>query len=245
MISGGAGWRRTPEELEALQRELARLADEVEPWSLPTGPIVSGGCFVASSSGRELARGSERLWAAAVLIEGGRTAGWAVEEAEPPAPYVAGLLALREGPLLERALRRLPRKPDVLIVNATGRDHPRRAGLALHIGAVLGVPSVGVTDRPLLATGRTPDERAGAAEPLVLEGEPVGFLTRTRAGSRPVAVHAGWRTSPETARDAVLAVGGRTRTPAPIRRARFLARVARSRDEGRLPEGWVETSPDG
>lgn len=66
-------------------------------------------------------------------------------------PYEPGLLALREGPLLEAAVRALPVMPDVLLVNATGRDHPLRAGLALHLGAVLELPTVGVTHRPVLA----------------------------------------------------------------------------------------------
>ena len=71
-------------------------------------------------------------------------------------PYLPALLALREGPLLEQAVRALPIVPEVLIVNATGRDHPRRAGLALHLGAVLGLPTVGVTTRPLVAQGAWP-----------------------------------------------------------------------------------------
>src|SRR5436305_1869658 len=77
------------------------------------------------------------------------------------AAYEPGLLALRAGRLLEDAVRRLPRSPDVLLVNATGRDHPRRAGLALQLGAVLGVPTVGVTHRPLLAAGEWPADEIG------------------------------------------------------------------------------------
>ena len=68
-------------------------------------------------------------------------------------PYLPALLALREGPLLEQAVRALSIAPEVLVVNATGRDHPRRAGLALHLGAVLGLATVGVTTRPLVAQG--------------------------------------------------------------------------------------------
>jgi hypothetical protein len=71
-------------------------------------------------------------------------------------PYLPTMLALREGPLLEQALRALPVAPEVLVVNATGRDHPRGAGLALHLGAVLGLPTVGVTTRPLVAQGIWP-----------------------------------------------------------------------------------------
>lgn len=89
---------------------------------------------------------------------------------QPPgrvaAAYHPGLLALREGPMLEAAVAALPRAPDVLVVNATGRDHPRRAGLALQLGAVVGVPTVGVTHRPMLAAGEWPPEDRGASARL-------------------------------------------------------------------------------
>jgi deoxyribonuclease V len=70
-------------------------------------------------------------------------AGTAVVRGKAGGPYQPGLLALREGRLLEAAVRALPGKPQVVIAKATGRDHPRGAGLALHLGAVLDLPSVG------------------------------------------------------------------------------------------------------
>ncbi len=149
------------------------------------------------------------------------------------APYDAGLLALREGPLLEAAVQALPRRPDVLLVNATGRDHPRRAGLALHLGAVLDLPTVGVTHRPLLAEGPWPAAAAGARSPLRIGGDVVGCWLRTRAGVRPLAVHPAWRTSPETACAVVLAATGSVRAPAPLREARRLARASRGRAQPR------------
>jgi deoxyribonuclease V len=137
------------------------------------------------------------------------------------------LLALREGPLLEAAVRALAEPFDVLLVNATGRDHPRRAGLAVHLGAVLELPTVGVTHRPLLATGAWPGDTRGSTAPLELDGELVGHWVRTRAGTRPLAVHAAWRTDPELATRLVLDQC-RTRTPEPLRQARRVARRARS-----------------
>jgi len=137
--------------------------------------------------------------AGAALTRGRRLLAAATSAGVAGAPYRPALLALREGPLLEAAVRALPSRPDVLLVNATGRDHPRRAGLALHLGAVLGLPTVGVTDRPLLAEGRWPPDAASAAAPLLLDGEPVGCWLRTRPGVRPVAVHAAWRTGVEAA----------------------------------------------
>jgi deoxyribonuclease V len=139
------------------------------------------------------------------------------------------MLALREGPLLEHAVRALPIAPEVLLVNATGRDHPRRAGLALHLGAVLGLPTVGVTTRPLLAEGAWPPDQRGATAPLRLGGEAVGYWVRTRAGAKPVAVHAAWQTDAQAAVQVVLAATRRARTPEPLRRARTLARTRRAR----------------
>src|SRR5205807_8672844 len=145
------------------------------------------------------------------------------------APYGAGLLALREGPILERAVTGLRVPPDVLLVDATGLDHPRGAGLAVHLGAVTGVPSVGVTHRPLVAIGTLPPTRRGATSPAQLHGRTVGRWTCTRAGARPVLAHAGWRTDPDTAAALVLAVSTRAaRTPVPLQEARRVAREARA-----------------
>jgi deoxyribonuclease V len=206
-------WPRTGEELIEAQRELARAAPP--PWRGPTGTI--GGCAIRFPRG-----GGDAAWAAAVAGQ-----AESVVAGEAHAPYEPGLLALREGPLLEAAVRGLAAPPDVLLVDATGRDHPRRAGLALHLGAVLDLPTVGVTHRPLLAAGDWPEDVRGASAPLTLDGETVGAWLRTRRGTRPVAVHAAWRTDVATAVAAVLAALGRHRTPEPLRRARRLARVAR------------------
>ena len=128
-------------------------------------------------------------------------------------PYLPTLLALREGPLLEQAVRALPVAPEVLVVNATGRDHPRRAGLAFHLGAVLGLPTVGVTTRPLVAQGAWPVDQRGATAPRRLGCELVGCWVRTRAGAWPVAVHAAWRTDAQAAVQVVLAATRRAREP--------------------------------
>jgi deoxyribonuclease V len=145
------------------------------------------------------------------------------------APYIAGYLALREGPLLEQVVRQLAQPPEVLLVDATGLDHPRRAGLAIHVGAVLDLPTVGVTDRTLLARISEPDISRGAMAPLTIDGEVVGYGLRTQDGVKPVLVHAGWRTTPDTAARVVLAVTYRVRTPEPLREARRMAKDLRAR----------------
>jgi deoxyribonuclease V len=160
-------------------------------------------------------RGASRLVATAVV------------EGSAGAPYEPGLLALREGSLLEAAVRALPEPPEVVIANASGPDHPRGAGLALHLGAVLDLPSVGVTDRPLVAEGPLPSEERGATAPLWLGGTEVACWVRTRAAARPVVAHPGWRTDLDAAVAVVRRTTRRARTPEPLRRARRAARVAR------------------
>jgi deoxyribonuclease V len=158
-------------------------------------------------------------------------AGTAVVRGEAPAAYQPGLLALREGPLLAAAVQALPGKPEVVIANATGRDHPRGAGLALQLGAVLDLPSIGVTDRPLLAAGAEPGPERWATSSLLLDGVEVAHLLRTRVGARSLVVHAGWRTDPGAAVSVVRAAIRRSRTPEPLRRARREARLARAEEE--------------
>jgi deoxyribonuclease V len=222
-------WPRSAAELVDVQRALADAQPPlwrpvVAPAFLAVGAVAI--CFPHGIGGRG-ARG-DRAWTAAAVLRGRTTVAQATVVGEAGAPYEPGLLALREGPLLEAAVRALRDVPDVLLVDATGRDHPRRAGLALHLGAVLDLPTVGVTHRPLLAEGRWPDEPKGQSAGLVLDGEPVGAWARRRAGVRPVAAHAAWRTDVDTAVSVVLGTAGSHRTPEPLRRARRLARLARA-----------------
>ncbi|MBI4277387.1 MAG: endonuclease V, partial [Armatimonadetes bacterium] len=86
-----------------------------------------------------------------------------------------------------------------------------------------------VTDRPLVAHGPLPADRRGAASPLCIDGEVVAHWLRTKPGTRPRAVHAAWRTDPETAVAVIAALPGASRTPEPLRQARRAAREARAR----------------
>ncbi len=259
------GWPSTPEELAELQLALA-AANRDQPYvGLPERPLV-GGCFLAFARG-EAGPGhpGDHAWAAAVawrvtgpgdpprraddrlrgvvLGDTPRQArdvtAQAVVTGQAPACYMPGLLALREGPLLARALDALPVRPEVVLVDATGLDHPRRAGLAVHLGAVADTPTVGVTRRPLVAGGPAPAMlRRGATAPLVLNGErdAVGAWVCTRDRTRPVVAHAAWRTDAATAAALVLATStGAARTPVPLQEARRVAREARALagDEGR------------
>jgi deoxyribonuclease V len=215
-------WPRTREELVDEQRRLAELRPPL--WHFEPDARI-GGCFVCfARGGGGPGHAGDPAWAAAAV--GGDAV---VVRGEAGAPYEPGLLALREGALLEAAVRALPAPPDVLLVDATGRDHPRGAGFALHLGAILDLATIGVTRRPLAAKGDWPPDERGAYRPLDLDRELVGHWLRTRTGTRPLAVHAAWRTDPDTALEVVLATS-RTRTPEPLRHARHRAREARADD---------------
>ncbi|HEX6310180.1 MAG TPA: endonuclease V [Acidimicrobiia bacterium] len=221
-------------DLDAEQDRLAALRPP--HWQPEPGPLAAGGCFLAFARGQQgPGHPGDRGWAGAALVEepGHHLRVAVAVPVRAGATYQPGRLALREGPALAAALAALGARPDVVLVDATGRDHPRRAGLALHLGAALDVPTVGVTHRPLRAAGDEPGAEAGAWTPLLLDGDVVGAWMRTRPGARPVAVHAAWRTDVATAVDVVRRCSGRARTPEPLRQARVAARRARAEAEGR------------
>ncbi len=221
----GGPWPGDPQRLLALQAALAALRPT--PWQ-PDTAVSVGASYVCSRRGGGPGIAGDPGWAAAARKQRGQRAATVTVRGVLAAGYRPGLLALREGSLRARAVRALDAPPGVLLVDATGRDHPRRAGLALHLGAALRCPTVGITDRPLAARGEWPADERGAVSPLVLDGETVGCWLRTRAGVRPVAVHAGWRVDVETAAALVLGQATKARTPQPLREARRAARRARS-----------------
>ena len=220
-------WPSSTDRLIEAQTALA--AATPEPWRPGDGRVAIGACAVVF--GRGLAgRGArgDPVWAAAATLLRRRVVAEAALHGEAAGPYIPGLLALREGPVLEAAVRALAVTPDVLLVDATGRDHPRRAGLALHLGAMLDLPTVGVTHRPLLAQGTWPEDERCAHTPLFIDESIVGAWLRTRRGARPVAVHPGWRTTVEDAIDVVSKAALGHRTPEALRYARHRARIARA-----------------
>ena len=231
-VPAGAGLRpASAEGLVRVQNTLAQASPT--PWRPGGGPLAVGGCFVVfqrSLSGAG-AEGDPAVAGTAVVREC-KPAGSTSVKGRAGAPYEPGLLFLREEALLEAAVRGLPERPDVLLVNGTGRDHPRRAGLAVHLGALLDLPTAGVTHQPLRSEGPWPDDQRGSMSPIMLEGDVVGYWLRTRRGVRPLVVHSAWRTTPEAAARVVLASTQQARTPEPLRLARQAVRAARASETG-------------
>jgi deoxyribonuclease V len=217
-------WPATADDLSREQERLASVP--CEPWAPPPVALRVGACAVVfGPAGRE-----DIGWAAAAVVEAGQVIATSTHVARVDAPFQRGQLALREGPILETVVRCLVRRPDVLLVAATGRDHPRGAGLALHLGAALDLPTVGVTDAPLLATGDEPSREWASRAPLRIGRDVVACRVRTRGGTKPVIAHAAWRTSAKIAADIVLGSCALARWPEPMRVARRIARELREHE---------------
>lgn len=114
-------------------------------------------------------------------------------------PYVPGLFAFREIPSLLEALERLTVTPDLLVCDGQGLAHPRRFGLACHLGVLTSLPTIGVAKTAFVGTYSTPGPDRGSISDLVLDGEVVGAVVRTRAQVKPVFVSAGHLISLDTA----------------------------------------------
>lgn len=166
------------------------------------------------------------LHAVVVLCE---APDWRVVEeasasAQPHLPYVPGLLSFREAPLMLEALRKLRTAPDVLLVDGHGRLHPRRLGIASHLGLHLDVPVVGVGKRLLVGGHGRPGTKAGDWVSVTDRGERVGVALTTQADAKPVYVSVGNGLGLLPAARIVLATVVKHRLPEPIRQADLRSR---------------------
>jgi deoxyribonuclease V len=180
-------------------------------------------------------RGGELVRAAVVVLS---LPGLEVEERaiarRPTAfPYVPGLLSFREAPAILDALGRLGAAPDLLLCDGQGRAHPRRFGIACHIGLLADLPSIGVAKSLLVGRHEEPPDERGAWTPLVHRREVVGAALRTRPGTKPVYVSPGHRVSLGTAVDWVMRCTTRYRLPETTRHAHRLASEEAERRAGR------------
>lgn len=138
-------------------------------------------------------------------------------------PYVPGLLSFRECPVILRALEQLQTTPDLLLCDGQGIAHPRRLGIATHIGLLTNLPSIGVGKSRLTGSHGAVPETKGEWAPLQDGEETIGAVLRTRAGVKPLFISPGHRISLPTAIDYVMACVTRYRLPETTRWADGLA----------------------
>lgn len=147
------------------------------------------------------------------LVEVGR-----VQAAAPLTfPYVPGLLSFREGPVLLKAFQKMKVKPDLILFDGQGTAHPRRFGIASHLGLILDLPSIGCAKSLLCGTHEEPGLKRGSWSPILEKGETIGAVVRTRDGVKPVFVSIGHRVGLKTAIEIVLKCHDGVRIPKPTR----------------------------
>jgi deoxyribonuclease V len=148
-------------------------------------------------------------------------------------PYVPGLLSFREVPPLLEAYSKLGRKPDVLLCDAQGIAHPRKFGLAAHLGLCLELPTVGCAKSRLCGSHDDPPLKKGSSTPLILNGEQVGIVFRTRDGVKPVYISPGHLSDLKSSKRLVDRCVRRYRIPEPLRLAHIEANRLRVKIEAR------------
>jgi deoxyribonuclease V len=216
-----AGWPATEEAARAVQDELRGRVVLDEPGPPPgTGRVT--GVDVAYDDALDLVAAAAVVLDAATLDVVAR----ATAIGRVSFPYVPGLLAFREIPTVLAALDRLPGPPGLVVCDGYGLAHPRRFGLASHLGVLTGLPVIGVAKNPFTFTYAEPGPERGASAPLLAGTEEVGRALRTRDGVKPVFVSVGHRVSLAGAVAHTLALTPQFRLPETTRRADALCRRA-------------------
>ncbi len=148
----------------------------------------------------------------------------------PLFPYIPGYLSFRESPVLLNAVEQLRTTPDLFFIDGQGLAHPRRFGIACHLGLFLERPTIGCAKSVLVGTHRNPRLARGATTPLLDDGERIGTVVRSRAGVRPLYISVGHQITLESAVQWTLACATTYRLPEP-------ARLAHAAASGRLAAG--------
>ncbi|MCT2593555.1 endonuclease V [Streptomyces sp. N2-109] len=235
------GWPVTEAEALAVQDQLRARVEYADHSPVPGAPCtLVAGVDVAYDDERDL------VAAAAVVLDAATLEVVAQATALAPVsfPYVPGLLAFREIPAVLAALEQLGSVPGLVVCDGYGMAHPRRFGLASHLGVLTGLPTIGVAKSPFLFRHAPVGERRGDSAPLLDEGrgrgecgpdgdeggdeggEEVGRALRTREGVKPVYVSVGHRTGLDAACAHTLALARHYRLPETTRRADALCRTA-------------------
>ncbi|MFI1971203.1 endonuclease V [Streptomyces cinnamoneus] len=216
------GWPTTEAEAAAVQDRLRTRVVRDEAGPAPDAALVVAGVDVAYDDERDVvAAAAVALDAATLTVVAEATAVGRISF-----PYVPGLLAFREIPAALAALQGLAVAPDLVVCDGYGLAHPRRFGLASHLGVLTGLPTIGVAKNPFTFRHEAPGPRRGEWAPLLDGTEEVGRALRTQEGVKPVFVSVGHRVSLDHACAHVLRLAPRFRQPETTRAADALCRRA-------------------
>jgi deoxyribonuclease V len=209
-------WDMQPSEARALQQE---LCGRVKLQPLPASFTLLGAADLAyvSSTNQLVAVILTFQWPSIEIIESAHIV------APVTFPYIPGLLSFREVPPLLEAYRKLRRPPEVLLCDGQGIAHPRRFGLASHLGLCLDIPTVGCAKKRLCGEHDSLELRRGSATPLRLQDGLVGWVFCSRDRVKPIYISPGHLSDLESSKDLVHRCLGRFRIPEPLRQAHNLA----------------------
>lgn len=212
-------WNLDPKSAIALQRELAsRLISDV-PLALNSVAHVAG-------IDVSVRRGVSRAAVVAMSYPRLEVIETAFAQQKTTFPYIPGLLAFREGPVILEALGKLRSEPDVYIFDGMGQIHPRRMGIAAHLGLWLRRPTLGCGKSHYIGAYSEPAEAKGSASPITHRNEQIGVALRTRTKVKPVYVSAGHLIDLESAVRLTMSLTTRYRLPEPIRAAHKAANLS-------------------
>lgn len=214
----------TPSEARKLQAELAPKISPGPPLDLERVRYVAGA---------DVSTEKDTAYATVVVLSFPDLSLVEVQGHKAPLefPYVPGLLAFREIPSVAGALEKVTSPVDAIIFDAQGVAHPRRLGLASHIGLFIDVPSIGCAKNRLVGEYEEPGIEKGKATNLMHGGEVIGKVVRTRTNVSPVYVSVGNKVDPEGAVDLVLACSPKYRLPETTRQAHKTANELRRKEE--------------
>ncbi len=220
-------WDISPKQAIALQKDLAGQVERRD--RLPAG----GWRKLETIAGLDVAfedRGKVTRGAVVVLrLDTLEPVAEAVARQPTRFPYIPGLLSFREVPVLLDALAMLPAQPDILMCDGHGLAHPRRFGIACHLGLLTGLPAIGVGKSRLVGRHDEPGAEKGDWVPLIddAKNERLGAVLRTRAKVKPVYVSTGHWVSLRTALAVALHCAVKYRLPEPVRLADKLSKAGR------------------
>lgn len=220
-------WNLTPQAAIALQR---RLRSKVIRTGRPREVRYVAGTDVGFERGGGITRAAVVVLSFPAL----ELVDHAIARQPTRFPYVPGLLSFRELPALLAAFDQLRIRPDLILCDGQGYAHPRRFGIACHMGLTCGIPSIGVAKSRLVGDHGQPMQRRGAWVPLRDQGETIGAVLRSKAYTLPIYVSIGHRVSLPLAVRYVMACTGRFRLPETTRWAHRLA----SGDEPGASDGY-------
>ncbi len=218
-------WELLPREAIAIQLQLADQIDLCN--SVPDIIKVVAGVDVSYR------KKADRLHAAIVVLDIDNMNIKETVTASGPVnfPYVPGLLSFRELPVLLQAFEKLQTIPEVVLVDGQGIAHPRKFGLASHLGLWLDLPTIGCAKNCLCGRFKEPAEQQGSWSLLTLKEEVIGRVVRTRGGVKPLFVSPGHKIGFERAAEIVLQCGRGYRLPEPTRQAHLISNQLRLREE--------------